>query len=509
MSLASISDAPTSPHAPPRWLEAYRSRLAFWIPLGLIAAVFIINLTWHLGDQNLGDWDESRHAVSAFEMLQRGDLLVNTWRGSPDYWNLKPPLSFWPIMLSYHLFGFSTIALHLPAAIESVGTFAVVTVFVHRRAGRFPALVSAAVLATCYPLIGSHSGRSGDPDALFVLFFTIGLLALLGAHERPRLLLLFTTTFSAAFLTKSWHAGVLIVVGGVVLLVRGRASAARRSDYALALLGFLPVLAWAIARFSFDGTRFFSSMVQYDLLSRSATPLEGNGGGPLYYVVLLTYFVPWALLLIPLVLRRSGLSAAAGPWRRSLWIGPAICAAAVTLLYSLAKSKLSWYEYPAFPALAVLIGVVAGYLGARSWDRTTTITVVAVVVATLACEAYVLDKIPRPTVPAQLALSRLRSMPTLTGERIYLDSSLALSARVKADRSLADDGDWPQSLRASTLLNDGLLASDGGVRRFLTAPAGTALMLVHRGSADDRAVQGHRASVVTTVDGYSVVALKP
>ena len=64
---------------------------------GLVLGILLLGLLcfYKLGVGELCDWDEARHAVSAYEMIQTGEPIVTTYEYSNDYWNLKPPLSEW------------------------------------------------------------------------------------------------------------------------------------------------------------------------------------------------------------------------------------------------------------------------------------------------------------------------------------------------------------------------------------------------------------------------------
>ena len=65
----------------------------------------------------LQPWDEARHGISAYEMMQTGDPIVTTYLYSPDYWNLKPPLSEYFQVLGYRLFGFNAMGLRFFSAL--------------------------------------------------------------------------------------------------------------------------------------------------------------------------------------------------------------------------------------------------------------------------------------------------------------------------------------------------------------------------------------------------------
>ena len=73
---------------------------------------------YNLGEFKVNDWDEARHGVSAYEMLKNKNYIINTYNYKNDYWNLKPPISFWIIMLSYKLFGATIFSMRLYSALS-------------------------------------------------------------------------------------------------------------------------------------------------------------------------------------------------------------------------------------------------------------------------------------------------------------------------------------------------------------------------------------------------------
>ena len=66
------------------------------------------------------DYDESRHGINAYEMIRNQDYVVSTYQGEPDYWNLKPPLSFWLIAVGYRMFGYNALGLRFFSALASL-----------------------------------------------------------------------------------------------------------------------------------------------------------------------------------------------------------------------------------------------------------------------------------------------------------------------------------------------------------------------------------------------------
>ena len=85
-----------------------------------------------LGIKAIDSWDEARHGISAYEMLKNGNFLVNTYLNEPDYWNVKPPVSFWSIMAGFTLFGYTSVGLRFFSALAYLITTVVTGLFARR-----------------------------------------------------------------------------------------------------------------------------------------------------------------------------------------------------------------------------------------------------------------------------------------------------------------------------------------------------------------------------------------
>ena len=100
------------------WHEALE-RVAvhyFWQCVAAVLALTAGNAFWRLGDTFVRDCDEGRYAVAASEMLHAHSMLVTTYAGETEFWNLKPPLGYWLLDLSYWVMGETPLALRIPAA---------------------------------------------------------------------------------------------------------------------------------------------------------------------------------------------------------------------------------------------------------------------------------------------------------------------------------------------------------------------------------------------------------
>ena len=99
-------------------------------------AVFAAMLCFlHLDVGYVASWDEARHGISAYEMIQNKNFIVNTYNYDVDYWNLKPPFSFYGIMLGFGLFGYSVMGLRFYSALSYFLICILCTLFVKKHHG--------------------------------------------------------------------------------------------------------------------------------------------------------------------------------------------------------------------------------------------------------------------------------------------------------------------------------------------------------------------------------------
>lgn len=327
----------------------------------VIAAVFFNGFAG-LSDSMLRNWDEARHGVSACEMVKSGNYIVNTYNGENDYWNVKPVLSFWNIVAGYRLFGENLFGLRFISAFSFVLIAIVTFVVLYKTAGRFAALAGTAFF-TVSPSHFSHSFRSGDPDAFFILWGFLAVIALYYSSRDRRLLPVTALCLAMAFLTKSFHAGVFVIPTVIWVLFHWKKYGFKYVVIS-SITGMIPVAAWAAGRYSADGLTFFDWMLKLDLFGRVATMEYSENKG----VYALFYFVKMAreLTLIPALISITAILAGFAVYRKK-WLSPEIkdlfCISSlfffsIILLFSLCSAKAPWYIYPAFAMLPLMTGTI-------------------------------------------------------------------------------------------------------------------------------------------------------
>ncbi len=341
----------------------------YTILLGLICLGIVVNCFLLLSHAELEDWDEARHGVSAYEMVQSGNFLINTYDYKLDYWNAKPPLSFWTVALGYKLFGYNLLGLRFFSATLSCLTLFGLLIFCYKKISPSVTIATGLVLISLYRFFGRHNARTADPDALFIFFYIAGLLLVLAWPKRHAAYWAASFLAGLTFLTKSFHAVPMVLLLVIFFLMDFRISRKSLKQAMLCLLiALAPLAIWVVARFKVDGSLFFEQMIFYDLLERATNTIEGHVGGPMYYLEFtVTNYKIWfyTLVFAICVIFALRIKASCELGFVAMLLHPEktvvaklVLAATVPLfLYSMSASKLYWYIYPAFPFIAILLGV--------------------------------------------------------------------------------------------------------------------------------------------------------
>ena len=158
-----------------------------WYPILFILLIGLIAFLsfYKLDVKYVDPWDEARHGVNAYEMANGGSLIQSTYMRQADYYNLKPPLSMYGIMLGMAIFGNTVFALRFYAALSYVLLALCVGLFA-KRYGKLESLLAVAFLAVNTTAFQAHMIRSGDADSLYVLLFTLAMICMMKIRENGR-----------------------------------------------------------------------------------------------------------------------------------------------------------------------------------------------------------------------------------------------------------------------------------------------------------------------------------
>jgi 4-amino-4-deoxy-L-arabinose transferase-like glycosyltransferase len=145
----------------------------------------------------------------------------------------KPPMAFWPMVLSVAVFGYHGWSLLLPQVIEGVAAVLLLHRTVRLWAGEYVALLAALVFALTPVTVAIN--RDTNPDTLMVLLLVAAAYAFTRSVQRSvepgratRWLLLAAVFLGLGFVTKMLQAWIVVPAFALAYLVGSPASVHRR-----------------------------------------------------------------------------------------------------------------------------------------------------------------------------------------------------------------------------------------------------------------------------------------
>lgn len=327
----------------------YRRLYLITVALGLL--VFF----WGLGNIGLMSFNEARRALPAQAMFLNGDWLLPHLNG--ELYLAKPPLLYWLAASASFLFGAANEwAVRLPSALAAAATVWMVYRYTLRQFGAWPALFSAQLLianvtfamfarraeiemlltALCAGalLAAIHYIREGGSRKWIYLSYLLLALAML--TKGPLVLLFITLPLLLVAIYKKdhrcWHVLRSPLGWGIFVLVG---------------LSWYAVVTWRL------GPEIWASITHRDMLEK----IQGEGAKPPYSYLLwiLMDFLPVAFLLF---VRPANI------WQRCKertdYIVLLAGVVVPLLIFSLFNNKHAKYFLPAYPLLAVILGMHLG-----------------------------------------------------------------------------------------------------------------------------------------------------
>lgn len=331
-----------------RWSESWVEKL--WILVLLLAALILFMI--NLGGLPLRDWDEGTVAQVAREIASApaGSLrwLYPTLAGEP-YLN-KPPLVHLLIAGTYKVGGVNEWTARLPGALlTAISVPLLYGIGREIFKSRTPAIFSALIYLTLLPVV--RHGRLAMLDGPVLCFFLLMIWCVLRSRRDLRWSLGAGIGFGLICLTK----GIMGLLLGAIafLFILWDTPRLLISGYVWLgiLIGGAPVVAWYAAQWLHYGQQFLSTGVVGQSLERIWAPVENHTGPPWYYLLeILKYTWPW-LLLLPQGWRLA--------WENRNWSWAKLVLVWSTvylLAISVMGTKLPWYVFPIYPAVALTGG---------------------------------------------------------------------------------------------------------------------------------------------------------
>jgi 4-amino-4-deoxy-L-arabinose transferase-like glycosyltransferase len=319
-----------------------------------LALVCLAILFANLDGAGFFEPDEGRNAEKAREIL-----LLNDWV-TPHHNFLptldKPMAFFWPLALSFKLFGLSEFAARLPSALAALGCLLLVYQFARRQWGAQQALWSTLILVTSISFFAF--ARVVIFDMTLTFFVALALFSFYNATraEQSRQRTLHCSVMYAALAAGTLIKGIVAVVlpGMVIfayLLSTRQWVFLLRMGLARGALVYLSIVVpwylWSEIR-NPGYLRYF--LLEEHFLRYTTAEFERSHGWYYFIVVAAVGFFPW-IGLLPETARDA--------WRKRREDATLFLVSwglLPVIFFSFSKSQLPQYILPIFPALALISG---------------------------------------------------------------------------------------------------------------------------------------------------------
>ncbi len=327
----------------------------------LVMAVLVyLPLFSHLAFFPIRIWDEARLAVSAYEMLNNHNYIVTYHDGEPDMWSTKPPLMIWLQVLSMKIFGVNELAVRLPSAIAGLLTCLALLVFsVKYVKDYWLGVIAILVLITSSGYVGHHVTRTGDYDALLVLFTTLAGLSFFAYcdNQKTKWLYYFFGFTILAAMTKSITGLLFSPAFLLYALWRGQfIPLLKNKHFYIGIASFLIiVVGYYFLREAYN-PGYIAAVFENDLGGRFLSTLEGHHASAWFYFNNLkdTLFKPWFYLIVCGMV--VGFFSKEEKIKR-LAVFSTMMVLVFLIVISISKTKLIWYDAPIYPFLALLVAI--------------------------------------------------------------------------------------------------------------------------------------------------------
>jgi len=340
-----------------------RRRFCVLFLLGLALGIYAGTAGWPA----LLDDADSAHAVAAREILQTGNWAVLHINGVR--YLEKPPLHYWLVASSYALFGSNTFSTRLPLALAVVGLVLMTYVFGRHFFGECPGFYAGLVMCTSVGVF--IFTRIMIPDAIYAFEFTAAFYLFLRAWTgslSPRLGYGGAAAMMAlAVLTRSLIGVVFpVMILALFMGLSGQWKRWRELSLVSSVLIFLAIaLPWHLLAelrvphhpagflwFYFMNEQVFRALGWRYPADYAAVPLGT------WLALHLVWFFPWSFF-VPYALRELPRPST---WRKLNSEGQArllllVWIAFILTFFSWTKSRMEYYSWGAWPAIAILLGL--------------------------------------------------------------------------------------------------------------------------------------------------------
>lgn len=331
------------------------------IVTGLFLFAVSLLLYHNLGRDYLYDWDESIYAQLGVEQ-SLSTLLTPTWNGS--LWLEKPPLIAHITALGSSLSSDPELGARLLIPVFTIITLGSVYVIGSYLGGPVAASVATILLAYFDLFIGRS--RSVNTDILLLAGIT-GTAALIIKNVKPYL----AAIAPALAIFAKGPVGMLAILITLPLFFT------KDRKYLLLSLGYLLLytLPWHVYQYFQNGADFYTPYFLEQVVRRATVPIEFHLESRWFYFAHLYRDLGLGILLASFL--GTMLALKQKKYLLLWWILLPLG------IFTIAKTRLSWYILPVYPALALGIGYLFAHLASKINKQYSQLVIILVVGAAL------------------------------------------------------------------------------------------------------------------------------
>lgn len=335
-------------------------------------AIFMVLMWTGLGKNYLFDWDEGIYAQLGSEMVESNSYLTPTWNG--ELWLEKPPMVAWVTALGIKLAGTNELGARLFMPLFAGLTLLAIFKLGTSLGGPLMGASSMAILG--YFNLFLSRARTVNTDGMLLAAIT-WTLWLLSSSGPPWLV---GVVMGLAVMVKG-PAGLLAILIALPLLIH------KSKKYLLSTFYFLllTILPWHLYAYFAHGMAFITPYLLEQVLRRATVPIEFHLESRYFYLNFLSKDLGYGVIITSLL----SFALMSKNWfiKKSLdknflilwWVGLPL------FIFTLAKTRLSWYILPVYPGIALSIGYI---LSSFAKDKRSKVLVSILVVGMIAQMLY-------------------------------------------------------------------------------------------------------------------------
>lgn len=332
--------------------------------LSIVIFTFILYLG--LGRDYLFEWDEAIYGQLGVEARSDHNFLTSHW--NRELWLEKPPAITWVTALGQSLVSSPELGSRLLMPLFAAATlYAIYQIGVYF-GGTLLGASSVAILGYFNLFLSRARVVNTDGMLLAAIAWLVWLL-LKGSSPWKVGLVAALAVFAKG------PAGVLALLIATPILLKKP----RKYLYNAALSFLIIVLPWHLYQLAVNGSAFYTPYLLEQVFRRATVPIEFHLESRYFYFISLYKDLGLGVLLVAAL---GFLFSLKYTWLFSIW------ALLPLFIFTLAKTRLSWYILPSYPGIALLVGSTLNAFVKEKKSKTVVTILVVGMLAQLLYHTY-------------------------------------------------------------------------------------------------------------------------